>query len=69
LAIWKPNWNGGDESLLQFSYRKMKDDYPKLFTAPLGNNSEFCHRAFANPCAMKKKSRSWSCVRLWKLGY
>jgi hypothetical protein len=46
----------------------MKDDYPKLFSAPLGIDSGFFHRAFANPCAMKKKSRSWNCVRLWNLG-
>jgi hypothetical protein len=31
----------------------MKDYYPKLFTAPLGIDSKYFHRAFANPFTMK----------------
>jgi hypothetical protein len=41
----------------------MEDDNQKHFTAPLGIDSEIFHRAFANPCTMKNKSHSWSCVR------
>jgi hypothetical protein len=29
-----------------------ENDYPKLFTAPLEIDSEFCHRAVANPRTM-----------------
>jgi hypothetical protein len=45
--------------------------YPQLFAVVSWGspNPEFCCRAFANPCTMQKKSRCWSCVRLWKLGY
>jgi hypothetical protein len=40
------------EFIAAFPVEKMKDDYPKLFTAPLGIFSEFFNCTFANPSIM-----------------
>jgi hypothetical protein len=47
----------------------MKDDIKKMFTPPLGTNSEFFHRAFANQCMMKVQQKAQLELRAyWPLG-